>query len=86
MPAILPIKDLKNTAKISALCEETDGPVFITKNGYGAMVLMSMHHYEETFARTELSRDLDEAEADVAAGRVADAKTSMVELRKRFGL
>lgn len=86
MPPILPIKDLKNTAKISALCEETDGPVFITKNGYGAMVLMSLRHYEETFVRTELYRDMDEAEADVAAGRVAEAKTSMAELRKRFGL
>ena len=86
MPAIVPIKDLKNTAKISALCEETDGPVFITKNGYGAMVLMSLCHYEKAFARTELYRDLDEAEADIAAGRVAEAKTSMAELRKRFGL
>ncbi len=44
MPAIVPIKDLKNTAKISALCEETDGPVYITKNGYGAMVLRSLRH------------------------------------------
>ena len=86
MPAILPIKDLKNTAKISALCEETDGPVFITKNGYGAMVLMSLRHYENTFARMELYRDLDEAEADVAADRIADAKTSMADLRNRFGL
>ena len=86
MPAILPIKDLKNTAKISALCEETDGPVFITKNGYGAMVLMSLRHYEKTFARLELYRDLDEAEADIAAGRVAEAKTSLAELRNRFGL
>ena len=86
MPAILPIKDLKNTAKISALCEETDGPVFITKNGYGAMVLMSLRHYEEAFARMELYRDLDEAEADIAAGRVAEVKTSLAELRKRFGL
>lgn len=86
MPTILPIKDLKNTAKISALCEATDGPIFITKNGYGAMALMSMRHYEEAFARAELHRDLDAAEADIAEGRVADAKTAMSDLRQRFGL
>ncbi len=38
MPAILPIRDLKNTAKISELCRQTDTPIFITKNGYGDMV------------------------------------------------
>ena len=86
MPQILPIKDLKDTAKIAALCEATDGPVFITKNGYGVLAVMSMHHYEEAFARAELHRDLDAAEADIAAGRVADAKTAMADLRNRFGL
>lgn len=86
MPTILPIKDLKNTAKISALCEATDGPIFITKNGYGTMALMSMRHYEEAFARAELHRDLDAAEADIAEGRVADAETAMSDLRQRFGL
>ena len=42
MPHIIPIRDLKDTAKVSELCHKTGEPIFITKNGYGDMVLMSM--------------------------------------------
>ena len=42
MPRIVPIRDLKNTTTISQLCREEDEPIFITKNGYGDMVIMSM--------------------------------------------
>ena len=38
---IIPINQLKDTAKISAICNESNEPVFITKNGYGDMVIMS---------------------------------------------
>lgn len=86
MPIIMPIKDLKDTAKISALCEASDEPIFITKNGYGAMVVMSVRHYEESMARAELFRDLDAAEADLEAGRVSDARESLATLRKEFGV
>ena len=48
MPQIVPIRDLKNTAHISALCHESDEPVFITKNGYGDMVIMSMETFEKS--------------------------------------
>lgn len=42
MPQIIPIKDLKNTSAISEMCHKTDEPIYITKNGYGDMVIMSM--------------------------------------------
>ena len=41
---IIPIRDLKNTSEISNLCHQSDDPVFITKNGYGDMVIMSMEY------------------------------------------
>ena len=47
MPQIVPIRDLKNTSTISNLCHETNEPIFITKNGYGDMVIMSMETYEK---------------------------------------
>ena len=47
MPQIRPIRDLKNTTVISNLCHETKEPIFITKNGYGDMVIMSMETYEK---------------------------------------
>ena len=42
MPEIRPIKDLRNTTEISKLCHENEEPIFITKNGYGDMVVMSV--------------------------------------------
>ena len=46
MPQIRPITDLRNTTEISELCHAKDEPIFITKNGYGDLVIMSMKTYE----------------------------------------
>lgn len=47
MPAIRPISDLRNkSTEISEFCHSTREPVFITKNGVGVMVVMSMEAYE----------------------------------------
>lgn len=46
MPKIIPITDLRNTTKISELCHGKNEPVFITKNGYSDLVIMSMETYE----------------------------------------
>lgn len=46
MPHIIPIRDLKNTTEISRLCNESHEPIYVTKNGYGDMVIMSMETYE----------------------------------------
>ena len=47
MPQIIPIKELKNTSEISEMCHGADEPIYITKNGYGDMVIMSMEVYEQ---------------------------------------
>ena len=54
MPRIIPIRDLKNTAAISQMCNESTEPIYVTKNGYGDMVLMSMKAYEEKLMMLEL--------------------------------
>ncbi len=41
MPKIIPIRDLKDTTAVSALCHATDEPIFVTKNGYNDIVMMS---------------------------------------------
>ena len=46
MPQIRPITDLRNTTEISELCHAKKEPIFITKNGYGDLVIMSMETYE----------------------------------------
>ena len=48
MPQIRPISDLRNNfAEISRIVHDSDDPVFLTKNGYGDMVVMSVELYEE---------------------------------------
>lgn len=46
MPQIRPITDLRNTTEISDICHAKQEPVFITKNGYGDLVIMSIETYE----------------------------------------
>ena len=86
MPQIIPIKDLKNTAEISDLCSKSDEPIYITKNGYGDMVIMSMDNYEKMRKRLEFYQALELSERDIREGRVYDAKESLEELRKKYGL
>ena len=84
MPQIVPIRDLKNTSEISELCHSTDEPIFITKNGYGDMVIMSLETYEEAFAMQDILAKLDVAERDIADGRTKDARKSLRLLRQKY--
>ena len=68
MPEIRPIKDLRNTTEISKLCHENQEPIFITKNDYGDMVVMSMETYEKKLAKAELYEKLAKAEEQLKNG------------------
>ena len=82
MPRIRPISDLRNKSQeIARLCHETGEPVFITKNGVGNLVVMSLAAYERDRARLELYGLLDEGEADVKAG---DRGIGLPAMRKRL--
>lgn len=84
MPQIIPIKELRNTTEISRICHENDEPIFVTKNGYGDMVLMSMETYERNMARAELFSKIAEGEADVREGNLIDSDSVFKSLRKEF--
>lgn len=86
MPRIIPIRDLKDTAAISQMCSESKEPIYITKNGYGDMVLMSMKAYEERMMMLDVYDRLAAAEDEVQAGKVTDARSSLRELRQKHGL
>jgi len=86
MPHIIPIRDLKNTGEISQLCHETNEPIYITKNGYGDMVIMSMQIFEKQMFMQDVYSKLAESEADVAAGRTKNAKESLQRIRERYNV
>jgi len=84
MRTIRPISDLRNKShEISRICHETGEPVYITKNGEGDLVVMSLAAYEREQARLELYRALDEAEADVGRGDRGISTAKMRKLLKR---
>jgi PHD/YefM family antitoxin component YafN of YafNO toxin-antitoxin module len=65
MPKIIPINELKNTATISKLVEESDEPIFVTKNGYGSMVMMSIGFYEREMYRRHVVDLINESLEDL---------------------
>ena len=86
MPQIIPIKDLKNTAKISELCHRSEEPIYITKNGYGDMVIMSIENFEKTTKKLKMYQDLEESEKQIREGNVTDARKSLAKMREKYGL
>lgn len=84
MPRIIPIKDLKNTSEISEVCHKADELIYITKNGYGDMVIMSMEIYENTMRQLSIYRDIEISERQLENGQVKDARTAMTEMRARY--
>ena len=86
MPRIIPIRDLKDTAAISQMCDESPEPIYITKNGYGDMVIMSMKAYEEKFALLDVYAKLAEEEEQLSQGKTTDARTALKGLRAKYGI
>lgn len=87
MPQIRPITDSRNTTEISDLCHARREPVFITKNGYGDLVVMSIETYEAMLETAAVDAAIAEAEAEFEQdGQLHDAKDALASLRrKHFG-
>ena len=87
MPQIRPITDLRNTTEISDICHAKREPVFITKNGYGDLVIMSMEAYEDLIDTVSIEAAIGRAESEYARTHESqDARTALASLRrKHFG-
>ncbi|MDA8226679.1 MAG: type II toxin-antitoxin system Phd/YefM family antitoxin [Desulfitobacterium hafniense] len=86
MPQIIPIRDLKKTSELSEMCRDAKEPVFITKNGYGDMVIMSMETYERIMFMNDVYSKLSEAEESIRKGEVMDGFKSLKVTREKYGL
>lgn len=84
MAKIIPIRDLKDTSKISELCHSSSEPVFITKNGYDDMVIMSSEAYNAQLSLQALhirSEEIAVAENKITSYSAVQ-KYSINEIRK----
>lgn len=84
MPNIKPISDLRGNANdLSDFCHQTGEPVYITRNGKGDMVVLSMEEYERRQALLKLYQRLATAEREISSGAEGeDFITLSRELRK----
>ena len=84
MPQIIPIKDMRNTSEVSRLCHEKREPIFVTKQGYGDLVVMSIETYNRLIGIAQVDSAITYAEAELAAGaKPIEARAALDELRRK---
>ncbi len=85
MPVIMPIRDLRNTSEISELDHKKQEPIFITKNGYSDLVVMSCELYEKIVRENKIDQAIEEAEREVREGaKPLSAKEAKKRLDKKL--
>ena len=82
---IRPITDLRNTGEISDICHNSDEPVFITKNGYGDMVVMSIEAYSKKMQMLDFYSKLQISEQQIAQGDLVAGEELFSKLRGKYG-
>ena len=70
---------------ISTLAHESQEPIYITKNGYGDMVLMSMDVYEQNMKQLNFYRELEISERQIQEGKTKDARKSSESIKEQYG-
>ena len=86
MPRIIPIRELKNTASISKYVQESNEPVFVTKNGYGSMVLMSIEVYEREIAKNQTIELINESIRDYKkTEKTVEGPIFIQEMKAKYG-
>lgn len=83
---IIPMRDLKNTVEIERRCAEENGPVYVTKNGYGRLVVMDIEYYERTMQKVFEAKTIMEGLEDVKTGRTVDGDAAISNIRKKYGI
>ena len=85
MPTIMPIRDLRNTSEISELAHKKQEPIFITKNGYSDLVVMSAELYERFAQINRIDQAISEAEKEVEDGAMPiSLDNAMERLNKKY--
>lgn len=84
---IIPIKDLRNTAEVSQACHESNEPIFVTKNGYGDLVVMSVETYNEMLNTMAQDKAISESEEEFAqSGELFELEQALKDLKEQhFG-
>ena len=83
---IIPMRDLKNTVEVERRCAEENGPVFVTKNGYGRLVVMDIDYYEKTMRKMDEATPILDGLKDVKSGNTVEGDTAISNIRSKYGI
>ncbi len=83
---IIPMRDLKNTVEVERRCAEENGPIFVTKNGYGRLVVMDIDYYEKTMRKMYEAKTILDGLEDVKSGNTVDADAAISSIRSKYGI
>lgn len=85
MPIIKSISSLRHrTREIASICHKKDEPVYLTTNGEGDLVVMTIDHYERLKAQVDLFEKFGVAQSQSAAGKKRlTHRQMMTKLRRR---
>ena len=85
MPVIMPIKELRNTSEISDMAHKIQEPIFITKNGYSDLVVMSSELYDKFAKINRIDQAIYESEKEMEeAGVSIDLDEAFEKLNRKY--
>ena len=85
MPLIMPIKDLRNTTEISNIAHKAQEPIFITKNGYSDLVVMSSELYDKIARINRIDQAIYESEKEMEEGGTSiDLDEAFDQLNRKY--
>ena len=80
------MRDLKNTVEVERRCAEENGPVFVTKNGYGRLVVMDIDYYEKTMRKMDEAITILDGLKDVKSGNTVEGDAAISNIRSKYGI
>ena len=78
--------DLKNTAEVERLCAEENGPVFVTKNGSGRLVVMDIDFYDKTMRKMNEAKTIPGGLKDVKSENIVEGDAAISNIRSKYGI
>ena len=80
------MRDLKNTVEVEKQCIKEQGPVYITKNGYGRLVVMDIEYYEKTMQKMYEAKAVIEGLKDLKESNTEDGADTIRKLKEKYEL
>lgn len=83
---LIPMRNLKNTVEVEHRCAEENGPVFVTKNGYGRLVVMDIDYYEKTMRKMDEAKTILDGLKDVKYENTVEGDATISNIKRKYDI